>query len=119
MITLYGIPNCDTVKRARKTLDSAGIIHHFHDFRRDGLSPEQAQSWLDTLGADQLINRRGTTWRQLDSTAQAQADSGQAAQLLRDHPALIKRPVIDRGDALRVGFPAKQADEIIRWLQQG
>ncbi len=116
MITLYGITNCDTVKRARKTLETAGIEYRFHDFRRDGLSPDQTQAWLDTLGADQLINRRGTTWRKLDQQAQTRAEGSDAAQFLADNPTLIKRPVIDRGDALRVGFAAKDSEAILGWL---
>ncbi len=119
MITLYGITNCDTVKRARKTLDSAGISHRFHDFRRDGLEIAQAQAWLNTLGAEQLINRRGTTWRKLSPDEQAAAEGENAAQLLCEHPSLIKRPVIDRDGKLRVGFAAKAADDILRWLQHG
>lgn len=116
MITLYGITNCDTVKRARKALESAGIEYHFHDFRRDGLNADQTQTWLDKLGADQLINRRGTTWRKLDATVQAQAEGPEAAQLLVDNPTLIKRPLIARGDALRVGFAAKDSDAILSWI---
>lgn len=119
MITLYGITNCDTVKRARKALEAAGIDYQFHDFRRDGLSPDQTQTWLDTLGADQVINRRGTTWRKLDEDSQARAQGPDAAELLADNPTLIKRPVIARGDALKVGFAAKDSDAILSWLVQG
>lgn len=115
MITLYGIKNCDTVKRARKTLDSANIEYKFHDMRADGLALSTIQNWLDTLGED-VINKRGTTWRKLDETEQARADSA-AAQLLLEHPAMIKRPVMDKNGDLRLGFAAKDADDIVSWLQ--
>ena len=62
-LTLYGIPNCDTVKRARQALDAAGVDHRFHDFRKDGLNAEQVARWADAVGLDTLINRRGMTWR--------------------------------------------------------
>lgn len=119
MITLYGIKNCDTVKRARKTLDGAGLAHRFHDFRVDGLDRPTVQGWLQTLPAEQLLNRRGTTWRQLSDDQQARADGASLAELLVEMPTLIKRPVIDRNGALRVGFAAKDADDILAWLQTG
>lgn len=114
MITLYGIKNCDTVKRARKTLSESAIDHQFHDFRTDGINPSQVQAWLDQLG-QALINRRGTTWRKLSETEQARAETEPAA-LLCEHPSLIKRPVIDKHGELRLGFAAKDADTIINWL---
>ena len=70
MITLYGIKNCDTVKKARTWLDQHGVDYTFHDFRTDGLSQDQLQSWLDELGWETLVNRRSTTWKQLDQEAQ-------------------------------------------------
>lgn len=117
MITLYGITNCDTVKRARKTLETAGIEYRFHDFRRDGLSPDQTQAWLDTLGADQLINRRGTTWRKLEEGQRSLADRDAAIQLLLAQPSLIKRPVFEHGGALRIGFARQDEADIIAWLK--
>lgn len=116
MITLYGINNCDTVKRARKTLDAAGVDFHFHDFRRDGVEQAQIQAWLDELG-EALINRRGTTWRKLSEAEQARAQDEPAA-LLAEYPAMIKRPVINKNNEIRLGFAAKDASEIVQWLQQ-
>ncbi|MGJ8669456.1 MAG: Spx/MgsR family RNA polymerase-binding regulatory protein [Oceanococcus sp.] len=115
MITLYGIPNCDTVKRARQTLQLAGLDFQFHDFRRDGVELEQIQTWLEQLG-DAVINRRGTTWRKLSDDEKQRAESS-AATLLCEHPALIKRPVIDKDGDLRLGFAAKEADDIVQWLK--
>ena len=117
MITLYGIPNCDTVKRARKALDLAQVPHKFHDLRSDGLSIEQVQSWLDELGTKQLVNRNSTSWRQLSEDEKQAAEQGQAAALLLRHPTLIKRPLISRHGALKVGFAKKDQDSILAWLQ--
>ncbi len=116
MITLYGIANCDTVKRARKHLELAGLDFKFHDFRRDGLERDRLQDWLTELG-DALINRRGTTWRQLSPQEQARAETDPVG-LLSENPAMIKRPVFDKNGKLHLGFPAKQAEEIVQWLQQ-
>ena len=115
MITLYGIPNCDTVKRARLSLQQAGVEFQFHDFRRDGIDPEQIQNWLDQLG-DAVINRRGTTWRKLSDDEKQQAED-QPATLLSQYPAIIKRPLINKDGDLRLGFSAKEADDIVQWLQ--
>ena len=115
MITLYGIPNCDTVKRARKTLQDNGIDFHFRDFRKDGVDTQQLQSWLNELG-EALINRRGTTWRALSETDKQRAET-EAATLLAENPAMIKRPVIDKDGELRLGFAAKQSDEVLQWLK--
>lgn len=119
MITVYGIKNCDTVKRARKALEAAEIPSAFHDFRADGLDKETVQGWLTQLPAEQLLNRRGTTWRQLPADQQARAEGSDLVDLLVEAPTLIKRPVIDRDGALRVGFAAKDADAILDWLRAG
>lgn len=115
-LTLYGIPNCDTVKRARKALDAAGLDYRFHDFREDGLDESRVTHWADALGLDTLVNRRGTTWRKLPANTQAAIDAGDLAPLL-EQPTLIKRPVIESDNAVTVGFAAKDADAIIARLQ--
>nr|MBV6630122.1 arsenate reductase [Oceanococcus sp. HetDA_MAG_MS8] len=116
MITLYGIKNCDSVKRARKALDEAGLAYRFHDFRVDGVEAAQVQQWLEQCG-QAVINRRGTTWRKLDAQQQARADSD-AAALLCEHSSLIKRPVIDKDGQVRLGFAPKEAEEVLAWLQE-
>lgn len=117
MITLYGIPNCDTVKRARKALEAADIPYNFHDFRRDGVPVDKARRWLRTLGADQLINRRGTTWRKLDDAQRDCHSEADWLALIQAEPSLIKRPVIAHGEALRLGFAVADQDAILSWLQ--
>lgn len=104
-ITLYGIPNCDTVKRARAWLDGQKVAYRFHDFKKQGV-PDALAGWLDALGWETVLNRRGTTWRQLDEAARARVvDAATAAQALQAQPSLIKRPVVAwPGGALTVGF---------------
>ena len=104
MHTLYGIKNCDTVKKARAWLDRQGVEYHFHDFRADGLQPALLQRWLDQLGWEALLNRRGTTWRQLPEATRAGIDDKRAQALMLEQPTLIKRPVLDDGSVSQVGF---------------
>lgn len=111
MITVYGISNCDTCRKARRWLDERGAEYRFHDFRKDGLERAAVEAWLAELGADVLVNRRGTTWRQLPEDDRAKLD-GAAADLLLAHPTLIKRPVIDLGDTRLVGFAAAQTEAL-------
>lgn len=104
-VTLYGIPNCDTVKKARAWLDSQGVAYTFHDFKKQGLDKNLAQAWLKDIGPETLINRKGTTWRKLDEATQAKAASPAGAlEVMLANPSVIKRPVLDRDGALSVGF---------------
>jgi arsenate reductase (glutaredoxin) len=108
MTTLYGIPNCDTVKKARAWLAAQGVEHRFHDFKREGVPAAALAQWLQQAGRDTLINRKGTTWRQLsDAQREAVVDDASAAALLSAQPSLIKRPVVEWADGrLTVGFDA-------------
>lgn len=112
--SLYGIKNCDTVKAARQWLEAHAIEYRFHDFRVDGLTLAQAQAWLDEIGADALINRRGTTWRQLDAKTRDNLGANTAAALLVANPTLIKRPVLDIGHQRVVGFSAAHYGELFK-----
>ena len=105
-ITLYGIPNCDTVKKARRWLDEAGLDYRFHDFRKDGLDGDLLQSWLDGLGWAKVLNKAGTTFRKLPDEQKADLDAAKAKALMLEQPAMIKRPVLDADGALSVGFKA-------------
>lgn len=107
-ITLYGIPNCDTVKKARAWLASQGVEHAFHDFKKAGVPPQRLDAWLAAAGADRLLNRQGTTWRKLEPAAQsaAQAPAG-ARALMLEQPSVIRRPVVEWPDGtVTVGFDA-------------
>jgi arsenate reductase len=104
MTTLYGIPNCDTVKKARKWLESNGIDYQFHDFRQDGLEAEKVREWLDQVAWDELLNKRSTTWRQLDDKTKNNMSPELAVKEAVSHPTLIKRPVIETSGQLLIGF---------------
>jgi len=104
MLTLYGIQTCDTVRKARKWLDAHGVEYRFHDFRVDGLDPALLQRWLDQAGWETLLNRRGATWRALPEGVRAGLDGTRVKGLLLERPTLIKRPVLDDGRAVHVGF---------------
>lgn len=107
-ITLYGIPNCDTVKKARAWLTQQGAEFEFHDFRKAGVPADQLQLWLDRLGWEQVLNKRGTTWRKLEpARQQAITDAASAAAWLTEAPSAIKRPVMRWPDGgFSVGFDA-------------
>ncbi len=103
--TLYGIKNCDTVRAARKWLDGHQIDYRFHDVRDEPLSAEQIQTWLTDLGLS-LVNKRSTTWKQLTDSERNSLDEGSAVALLLANPTLMKRPLLDTGKALHLGFKA-------------
>jgi arsenate reductase len=104
LITLYGIKNCDSVKKARQWLTLNALEYTFHDFRGQGLTPALLDEWLRALGWESLLNRRGSTWRQLPEALKAGVDADSARGLMLDHPTLIKRPVLAVGGAHLVGF---------------
>ncbi len=113
MITLFGIPNCDTVKKARAWLTAQGLDYQFHDFKKQGVPPERLAAWINAVGWETLLNRKGTTWRKLDPATQATAvDAESAAKLLILNASLIKRPVVEWADLpaaadISVGFDAE------------
>ena len=108
MIEMYGLKNCDTCRKARKWLDAEGLDHRFHDVRADGLDATTLQGWIGAVGWEVLLNRRGTTWRQLPEDKKADVDEASAAALMLELPALIKRPVFQAGDKILLGFSATQ-----------
>ncbi len=105
-ITLYGITNCDTVRKARAWLADQGVAYAFHDFRKQGVPPDRLDRWLAGAGRDRLLNRQGTTWRKLGSEEQLQADNERGARaLMLSQPSIIKRPVVEWTDGqVTVGF---------------
>ena len=112
MITLYGIKNCDTVKKARRWLEQHSIDYNFHDFRVDGLTETQVQAWLNELGWETLVNRRSTSWKQLDVQLRESMDLDSALQAVMAQPTLIKRPLLDTGSSRHVGFAAQNYREL-------
>ena len=103
-ITIYGIPNCDTMKKARTWLESHGVAYVFHDYRKQGLEPERLDGWVEKLGWEVLLNKAGTTFRKLPDADKKNLDAGKAMVLMLAHPTMIKRPVLDLGGRLLVGF---------------
>jgi len=111
MLTVYGIRQCDTCRKALAWLGQNGIEHRFHDFRTDGLEAGLLRTWLDSAFADRLVNRRSTTWRQL-SAEQRQAQGDALLELLLQYPTLIKRPVLVRNRIVAVGFNPKELGDL-------
>lgn len=116
MITVYGIPNCDTVKKARAWLAEQGLAVAFHDFKKQGVPAELLPAWLAAFGRDKLVNRAGTTWRKLDEAAKAAVvDDASAAALMGAEPSVIKRPVVCWADGRwTLGFSAALFEESAR-----
>ena len=104
MNTLYGISNCDTIKKARRWLTDNGIEYRFHDYRKDGLALEQLQRWSDSLGWESLLNKRGTTWRNLSDDQKQSIDLVSALNLMVQFPAMIKRPLLETEEKAYLGF---------------
>ena len=111
-ITLYGIKNCDTVKKARKWFEQQNIEYVFHDFRVDGIDLDWVTNTAKRIPWDQMLNKRGTTYRQLDDATKASIDEASAIQLMSEQPTLIKRPVVLTDDVALVGFKADQYAEL-------
>ncbi|WP_420998280.1 arsenate reductase [Cupriavidus sp. 30B13] len=106
-VLLYGIPNCDTVKKARTWLDANGVAYEFHDFKKQGVDETLLRGWLRQVPLATLLNRKGTTYRALSDADKARAESEAGAiALMQQSPSLIKRPVLDRGGKVSVGFSA-------------
>ena len=106
MIELYGIPNCDTVKKARAWLEANGVDYTFHDYKKEGADPARLAAWGEALGWEALLNRRGNTFRALSEADKADIDRAKALRLMVANPSLIKRPVIEHAGGVLAGFDA-------------
>jgi arsenate reductase len=104
---IYGIKNCDTMKKAFAWLESNHIPYEFHDYKKSGISAAKLQEWEKTLGWETLLNRRGTTWRKLDEATQSGINREKALQLMQTETSVIKRPVLEQGSTLLCGFDAE------------
>ena len=109
MTILYGIPNCDTVKRARGWLAARGVEFEFHDFKKQGVPADRLAAWVAAAGWERVLNRKGTTWRKLPEAQQASVvDAASAQALMREQPSVVKRPVVEWADGrITVGFDAE------------
>jgi arsenate reductase len=101
---IHGIKNCDTIKKARAWLDANGVAHEFHDYKVSGIDRETIEKWVQAVGWEVLLNRAGTTFRKLPDSAKKGIDERKAIRLMLEHPSMIKRPVLERGRTLLVGF---------------
>ena len=104
MLTLVVIKNCDTCRKARRALDRRGLLYQVHDLREDGLSASLLEHLLHRVPLMTLLNKRSTTWRQLDEATKAEIDANSARELMLAHPTLLKRPLLDTGDDILVGY---------------
>lgn len=103
-LTLYGIPNCDTVKKARAYLDGRGLGYHFHDYKKAGVTAADLERWGEVVGWEKLLNKAGTTFKKLPDADKADIDAAKAIALMVANPSMIKRPVVEGGKTLLVGF---------------
>jgi Spx/MgsR family transcriptional regulator len=103
-VEVYGIPNCDTVKKARVWLDAQGIAYVFHDYKKEGADAEKLATWIDAAGLDKVLNRAGTTFRKLPDADKADLDVAKAVALMVANPSTIKRPVVEHPGGVLVGF---------------
>ncbi|MBV9987816.1 MAG: ArsC family reductase [Chitinophagaceae bacterium] len=116
MITVYGIPNCDVIKKATSWLQANKIAYTFHDYRKDGIETDKLRGWCKQTGYETIFNKRSTTWKELDPKIQAAVDSEAAAiRVMSEHTSIIKRPVIEKnGKVVAVGFDEKKYREIFK-----
>lgn len=113
-ITLYGIPNCDTVKKARNWLDAHSVDYAFHDYKKSGANAAQLKRWCEKAGWEVVLNRAGTTFKKLPDADKTELDEGKAIALMAAQPSMIKRPVVEHPGGLLVGFKPDQWESALR-----
>lgn len=112
-VTIYGIRNCDTMKKARAWLDGHGVAYEFHDYKKHGVAEAQLAGWCERAGWQRLLNKAGTTFRKLPDADKQDLDQAKAIGLMVANPSMIKRPVLEAGGSLLVGFKADAYDEAL------
>jgi Spx/MgsR family transcriptional regulator len=113
MLIMYGIPNCDTVKKARAWLEQHSIAYQFHDFKKAGIDAATLKRWCKEFGHEQVVNQRGTTWRKLDESARSNLTEAKAIELMQQQPSVIRRPVLDTGQGLLLGFSEESYQALV------
>lgn len=114
MTTIYGIKNCDTMKKAFAWLDGHGVRYDFHDYKASGIDAAQLKAWSKQVGWEVLLNTRGTTWRKLPPAQQADVDEAKAIRLMVENPSLVKRPVLEDGRNVLVGFAPERYAALLK-----
>lgn len=114
MTIMYGIKNCDTIKKARKWLEAENIEYTFHDYKKEGTDESLFKGWLAELGWEAVVNRRGTTWRQLTDQQKSEMDDSLALQVMMDNPSIIKRPLLVHNGKPLLGFKADEYEAIFK-----
>lgn len=117
MIVIWGLKNCDSCRKALKWLEAEGLPHQFKDVRKDGLETGQLETWVEGVGLDLLVNRRGTSWRGLSEEVKDSLNVKNAPALLQDQPALMKRPIWEMGREVRVGFTDDVKKELMSFCK--
>ncbi len=113
-LTIFGIKNCDTMKKAMKWLDDNGVPYHFHDYKKEGVPEASLQQWLEALGWETVINKRGTTWRKLDDATKDTMDADKAVTVALENPSIIKRPILQNDKILTAGFKADEWQALLQ-----
>ncbi|WP_455222033.1 ArsC family reductase [Kaarinaea lacus] len=113
MTTVYGIKNCDTMKKARRWLDEHNVAYEFHDYKKEGIDEKTLTTWCKKLGWETLLNRRGTTWRKLPDKIKDSINEKSAINLMLEQPSIIKRPVLKSGGSYLVGFDEQEYQKLL------
>ncbi len=111
-IVIYGIKNCDTMKKARAFLDAKGVVYDFHDYKTAGIEPAKLKAWAKDVGWEKLLNRAGTTFRKLPEADREGLTEAEAIALMAAQPSMIKRPVLETGGALLAGFKPEDYEKV-------
>jgi len=114
MIMIYGIPNCDTMKKARRWLEANGVEYDFHDYKKLGVPEKNLKNWVKQAGWETVLNKRGTAWRKLDDEVKNNINEASAIKLMLDNPSIIKRPILESGKILLIGFKQDDYQQIIQ-----
>jgi len=113
MIIIYGIPNCDTMKKARRWLEANVVEYDFHDYKKRGVPEKNLKTWVQKAGWETILNKRGTTWRKLDDELKHTIDNESAIKVMLDNPSIIKRPVLESNQLLLIGFKEDEYKQLI------
>ncbi len=113
MIKIYGIPNCDTMKKARKWLEKNNLNYEFHDYKKQGVPKSNLEKWVKKSGWENVLNKRGTTWRKLPDEVKNSINATTSIQIMLDSPSIIKRPILENGKTVLVGFKADEYQTLL------